>query len=192
MGISEFRTRFAEQSKKLDDQLQFENQADQQIQNERWEKDARKTFVSDLKSIGQALSEAEVTALVQFMLEKQFDLRIAGTWTVAYVAANAEGLFEKMRADEAETQAAEEAASIKPATITDKAPSSVKIEGNKTVTSYRREGDEGIPADELEALRPENLTKSKMRELKLKAGQNRRDNMTAQAEQAMDRGERVR
>lgn len=192
MSLSDFRSRFEEQSRYLDEKLQFENDANKQLLQEKWERAALKTFVADLKSIGQPLSDSEVTALVQYMLDNQFDTRVAGAYTVAYVRASGEGVFEKLRAEEIETEAEAERLAIKKPTIAETAPTVIKVEGNRTITTYRREGDEGIPAEDMEALRPENLTKSKLKELKFKSLQSRQEHMTEQAKQSMDRGERIR
>ncbi|HXP69786.1 MAG TPA: hypothetical protein VOA88_10925 [Candidatus Dormibacteraeota bacterium] len=183
-----FKATFAEQSRRLDDLLQYENQADQQLLQEKWEKDAQKSFLADMEAIGQGLSEPEVQALVQYLLDHSYDIRIEGAWTQGFIAATAEGLFEKMRSEQAENEL--DAQPVP--TNEDKAPSRILIPGNRTVTQHRREGDEGISREQMAEIVPEKLDKATMKRLKLEAGRSRRENMTDKAEQATDRGERPR
>jgi hypothetical protein len=191
--LSDFRSRFAERSRQLDEELSFlENDAARQLQVEYWEKTAQRTFLQDLKEMGQELSEPEVQALVQYLLDHSYDLRIEGCFVQGYLQACSENVFEKLRQDAAEEAEQAEANEQKKETTTEVAAThgATKIEGNATVIS--RNDEEPLTDEEKEALKPENLDRKTMKALRLKALKSRNEHMSESASAALNRGERIR
>jgi hypothetical protein len=191
--LSDFRSSFKQQSERLDAQLALlPNEAERQLFTEGLEKEAQQEFVTDIAALGHEWSQEYPTVLTQAILDRGMDLRIPGCWVQTYIALLSEGVFEKLKNERLEDERQAELDAQPVPTNEDKAPSRILIPGNRTITQHRREGDEGISAEDMSSITPDKLDKNTMKRLKLAAGQSRREDMTDKAEQAMDRGERPR
>jgi hypothetical protein len=146
-------------------------------------------FTDQRKSLGLPFLEGWSDILWNEITDESnnFDPRISECYLAAYVKCSSDGSFDEIEEQKNE-QAAEELAKPKRlATVEERAPSRVKIEGNRTVISRN---DETVTAGELSALTPDKLTPEIMKALKNKAIAGRRDHTDPRSLADIDRGVR--